>query len=109
MYVFLLLYVFLCCFIYSFYLMKTQSENHPIIELVIGGSVFFLLGLVYGNCFHKRGLWIGLSSAIIHFFLIKLIYFLSIGTFSMHWFVFFINVILAGIGGILGTFFKKIF
>lgn len=108
-YLFLIIYVLLCCFIYSFYLTNTMTNNSKLIELLIGGTTFLLIGLVYANSIHKKGLLVGLATGIIHYLLIRVIYYLSTGIFSYNILTMLIFVLLSTIGGILGILFKKIF
>lgn len=108
-YIALILFVLVVCFCYTFYLSKTQKENNLIIELLIGGVSFLILGLFYGNAVHKKGLFVGIGTAILHLGLIKLIIFLSTGTFHLDILQISIMILCSGIGGILGICFKKIF
>ena len=108
-YLFLIIYVLLCCFTYSFYLTKTLSNSSKIIELLIGSTTFLLLGLVYSNSIHKKGLLIGLITGLLHYLLIRLIYFLICGQFSITLLPMLIFTLASSIGGILGILFKKIF
>lgn len=102
------LYVGIVSFIYSFYIMKTQKDINPIIEVIIGASSFFIMGLLFSNFIHKKGLIVGIISAIINILLIHFIYFLSMGKFNISILPFIIYTISSGIGGILGVNFKKI-
>ena len=72
-YLFLMIYVLLCCFIYAFFLHNNKITESIIIELLIGSSTFLLLGTLYSNHIHKKGLLIGCITGIIHYLLIKLI------------------------------------
>lgn len=107
LYSFIILYCITVFFLYSFYLMKYNKEN-VIIEIIIGISIFFIIGLCYGNFIHKKGLIVGIISGSIHIFLIKLIYFMSVGDINMNWIVILIYILSSGIGGLIGIMFKKI-
>ena len=64
--------------------------------------------MCYGNFIHKKGLIVGIISGSIHIFLIKLIYFMSVGEINMNWIVILIYILSSGIGGLIGIMFKKI-
>ena len=108
--------IYLCCiayilvtvFVYSFYLIKTHSNSNNIVELILGITAFILLGLLYANMIHKKGLIIGLLVGALHLLLINFIYFLSTGNFDIKPLPFIIYIISSGLGGILGISFKKI-
>ena len=106
-YTFLISYILLCSFIYSFYL--TKNNESKIIELIIGSTTFFLLGTLYSNTIQKKGILIGLLTGIIHYMLIRIIYYLTNNTFNINIITLIIFTISSTIGGILGIFFKKIF
>jgi len=107
-YLFLMVYVLLCCFIYAFFLHNNKITESIIIELLIGSSTFLLLGTLYSNHIHKKGLLIGCITGIIHYLLIKLIVYLSTSTFNFNIIYFLILTTSSTIGGILGLLFKKI-
>mgnify|MGYP005765547069 CR=1 len=108
-YLSLILFVLLVCFVYAFYLNKTNQEYHPVLKLFIGSISFLLLGLFYGNAVHKRGIFVGLFVAVVHLLLLKLIFFLSVGNYMFTPLSSAIYILCSGIGGILGISFKKIF
>lgn len=103
-----ILYIAVTSFIYAFYIIKTQSDSNKIVELLIGSSSFLLLGFLYSNYIHKKGLIIGLATGCIHILLINLIGLLALGEFSFKVLPYSIFIISCGIGGILGVNFKKI-
>lgn len=108
-YTFLMIYILTCCFIYSFYLMKTANNYSNITKIIIGGTTFLMIGLTYGNSIHKHGLWIGTLMGFIHLFVIKITYYLAIGEFTLELLPTIIYILCSALGGILGIFFKKIF
>ena len=103
-----IIYIAITSFIYAFYIIKTHSDNNKIIEIIIGSTSFLLLGFLYSNFIHKKGLLIGIITGFIHIFLINLIGFLALGEFSFKLLPYSIFIISCGIGGILGVNFKKI-
>ena len=107
-YLITILYVVIISFIYSFYIMKTSNNSNVYIELLIGSSSFLLLGLLYGNAIHKKGIWVGLIVGLLHILLIHFVYFLISGSFNLKILPAIIYTICSGIGGILGVNFKKI-
>ena len=108
-YVFLILYLTVSTTIYTIYINKTNHDFSIFGKLLIGGFAYMLLGFTYGNAVHKKGLLIGLAAGLAHFFLIELIYFLCTGIFHFEVLRFFINVLLAVVGGMLGVNVKKLF
>lgn len=102
------IYLFLISFFYSIYLLKTGNDSSIIFELAIGASLFIILGFLYGNVIHKRGLLIGIIIGITHIFLLYLIIFLATSAFNFNLFLFFIYLISSIIGAIFGINFKKI-
>lgn len=107
-YICCIIYILITVFIYAFYLIKTNNNSNNIIELILGVSAFLLLGLLYSNMIHKKGLITGLLVGSIHLILINFIHFLATGNFNIKVLPFIIYIISSGIGGILGIFFKKI-
>ncbi len=108
-YVFLVVYVVLAAVLYSTYIVKTNQDFNLIAKLVVGGLAYLLVGFAFGNAIHKKGLIVGLLVGVIHFFLLKLIFFLSKGQFNFEILPFLIQITLAGVGGLLGVNLKKIF
>ena len=108
-YTFLFIYILLCCFIYSFCLINNKITESLIIEIIIGSSTFLLLGTLYSNSVHKKGLLIGSLVGTVHYLLIRVICFLAGHPFNFNIFLFLIYTISSTIGGILGLLFKKIF
>ncbi|MGM9970573.1 MAG: TIGR04086 family membrane protein [Anaeroplasma sp.] len=102
------LYLFIVAFVYSFYISKTNKNENLIVEVILGSTAFLLLGTLYGNYVHKKGLILGILIGIIHILLIKFIYFLAIGDFNLSILPTIIYTITCGIGGILGVNIKKI-
>lgn len=103
-----IIYILITAFIYSFYLIKTNNDSNLIVELILGITSFLLLGLLYGNMIHKRGLIVGIIVGLIHILLINLIFFLSTGNFEFKIFPIIIYTISSALGGLLGITFKKI-
>lgn len=101
-------YTICIAFIYSFYISKSQANTSPIIELLIGGSSYFVLGMLMSNAIHKRGLIIGLFTGIITIIAIHLVYLLARGIYNFKILPCIIYIISCTIGGILGVNFKKI-
>lgn len=108
-YLFFILYLFLSSAIYSLVIYFNKNNFNPIIQIIIGSIGYLLIGFCYGNAIHKKGLLFGLLIGLVHFFLIKGIFFLAQNTFDFSFLLLGIDVLLAGIGGILGMNFKKIF
>lgn len=108
-YVFLILYLTVATTIYTIYINKTNHDFSTLGKLIIGGIAYLMLGFTYANAVHKKGLIIGLLAGIVHFFLIELIYFLCTGIFNFEILPFFISILLATIGGMLGVNIKKLF
>lgn len=101
-------YILITVFVYSFYLIKTNSNSNTIIELILGITAFLLLGLLYSNMIHKKGFLVGALVGFLHLLLINLIYFLATGNLDIKILPFIIYIISSSIGGILGINFKKI-
>lgn len=108
-YVFLVLYLSVATIIYTLYINKTNQDFNLLAKLIIGGIAYLMLGFTYANAIHKKGFLIGIIVGIVHFFLIELIYFLCKGIFQFEVLPFFINVLLASVGGMLGVNIKKLF
>lgn len=107
-YLITIVYTICIAFIYSFYISHNMVNTSPIIELIIGGSSYFILGMLMANAIHKKGLIVGLLTGIITILFIHLVYLLSKGEFNFKLLPCLIYTILCGIGGILGVNFKKI-
>ena len=103
-----LIFVFLLCFIYAFYLLKSGNNSSKIIEISIGSISFILLGLLYSNSIHKRGLIVGLLVGLIHISLISLLIFLTEGNYNFKIIPSITYVFSSSLGGTLGILFKKI-
>lgn len=103
-----IIYILLMSFIYSFYLIKSGNDSNKVMELILGISAFILLGILYSNMIHKRGLIVGLIVGAIHILLIHFIFFLSAGSFELKVLPFIIYMISSGFGGVIGMSFKKI-
>lgn len=108
-YLFVLIYVLLSSFIYALILNSSKGDFNALGKLIIGGLGFFFLGFAFGNAFHKKGLLVGLITGLVHFFLVKLSVFLAIQEFDFSVLIFFIQILLSGIGGLLGVNLKKLF
>lgn len=107
-YICCIIYILVVAFIYSLYLMKTNHNSNKIVELIFGITTFLLLGILYGNMIHKRGLIVGLIASITHVLLIGLVFFLSTGSFEIKILPAVIYVVSSSLGGVLGITFKKI-
>lgn len=103
-----ILYILLITFIYSVFLIKSKNDSNVIFEIIIGATAFIVLGLLYGNMIHKKGLIVGLIVGILHILLINLIFFLASGEFELSPLLAIIYTISSGLGGVLGLTFKKI-
>ncbi|MDE6656493.1 MAG: TIGR04086 family membrane protein [Anaeroplasmataceae bacterium] len=108
-YLFLVLYLTIATAIYTIYINKSNQDFNLITKLVLGGVAYMMLGFTYANAVHKKGLLVGLFVGIVHFLIIELIYFLCTGIFPFEILPFFISILLAGIGGMLGVNLKKLF
>lgn len=107
-YIITLFFILLTTFIYSYLLINNKITESIIIELIIGFLTFLLLTTMYSNHIHKKGLLVGMLTGLIHYLLIKLIFFLSNGTFNFNIIYFLIILTSSTLGGILGLLFKKI-
>ena len=107
-YLILLIYLIISLSIYAIYIMKTYNNQNIIINLIIGAFFYVLVGLLYSNHIHKRGLIVGILSSIIHLFILKFILLLTDSDVTFHLVEIIINIICGGIGGFLGIIFKKI-
>lgn len=108
-YLFILIYVLLSSLIYAFILNSSKGDFNALGKLIVGGLGFFFLGFAFANAFHKKGLLIGLIVGLIHFFIVKLSIFLAIQEFDFSVLIFFIQLLMSGIGGLLGVNLKKLF
>ena len=105
----ILIYILLYGIIYSAVILKTNNNINLIVTLIFSSILFGIIGFGYANHFHKYGLLIGLGVVFIHLLMIKLIYFISTNSFNIHAILVSIEIIVGGIGGILGSNIKKIF
>lgn len=107
-YCFCIIYILIVGLIYSFYLMKTNNNSNQIMELVMGITNYLLLGLLYANMIHKRGLIVGLLAGVFHLFLFQVIFYLIGNSFNLQLLPSIIYIISSCCGGLLGITFKKI-
>jgi hypothetical protein len=107
-YLILLIYLIISLSIYAIYIMKTYNNQNIIINLIIGSCFYLLVGLLYSNHIHKRGLIVGALASLIHLFVLKFVLMLTGSEVSFHILEIIINIICGGIGGFLGILFKKI-
>ena len=107
-YLILFLYLIVSIFSYAIYIINTGNNEHIIINLIIAAVFYLLVGLLYSNHFHKRGLLIGLLSSFCHIIFLKVILLLMKQDVSFNIYELLINTICGGIGGFLGILFKKI-
>ena len=68
-----------------------------------------IIGFCYANHFKKRGLIIGILIVLIHLIIIYLIKYFSTNTLDLNAIKIGIQVLVGGIGGILGSNVKKVF
>ncbi|MBE6137184.1 MAG: TIGR04086 family membrane protein [Erysipelotrichaceae bacterium] len=101
-------YILLISFIYSFYLIKSNNDSNNIFLLILGITTFILLGLLYGNMIHKKGLIVGILVGLSHILLINLIFFLATQEFNISFILIMIYTISSALGSVLGMTFKKI-
>ena len=105
----LLIYLLIYSLAYAIYINKTYNNINIIITLIFNSLGFLILGFCYGNNIQKRGLIIGLLTAIIHFIIIKLLYYFGSNIFEINALKTCILILSGGIGGLLGGNIKKIF
>jgi hypothetical protein len=103
-----MIYLLFAFGMYSLYIINTENNYSYFVGLVLFALFFILLGLLFGNHIHKKGLIFGILLSIIHLFLIKIIILLATGDFTFNIFSFLIYSICGGIGGFLGINFKKL-
>ncbi len=108
-YLLFFLYMLVASFLYTLYLMLSNQDFSYIMKLIIGGIGFILLGCSYANAIHKKGLIIGMIIGIVHYFILKLIFFLAFSTFDFSFLLLGILTLCSAIGGLLGIQMKKIF
>ena len=102
-------YILIYGFSYALYINKTGNNINLIIPLIFNGIGFLILGFGYGNHFQKKGLIIGLLVSLVHFFLLKIIYYFASNKFDINALGICIIILLGGIGGLIGGNIKKIF
>jgi putative membrane protein (TIGR04086 family) len=88
--------------------MKTNNNQDVIINFIISVFFYLLIGLLYSNHFHKKGLIIGILASFIHLFVFKLILLVFKQEPSFNILLIVIYSVCGGIGGFLGILFKKI-
>ncbi len=103
------MYLTLSTLIYTFYINKTNNDFNLIIKLILMGFAYFLLGFLYANIIHKKGLFIGILVGTIHYFLIQIIFFLINNNFNFQLLPFTIYLLSTTIGALLGVNMKKLF
>lgn len=106
-YVILILFLFLSFGSYAIYIFNSEKNYSYLMGLIIAALFFILLGFLFGNHIHKKGLIFGCLLAVIHLFLIKLIVLLATNDYTFNPLSFSIYTICGGIGGFLGINFKK--
>lgn len=107
-YLVLFIYLFITLLIYSLLISKMNLALNKYVLITILGIGFLLLGFLYGNMLHKKGIIIGIIIGIIHYFLLYLIFMISNFEISFNIINMLLYSVLSGIGGILGVNFKKI-
>lgn len=108
-YILLFIYLMISTLIYTAYINKTNNDFNLIIKLIIGGIAYLLLGFLYANIIHKKGLIVGILVGIIHYFIIQIIIFLINNIFNFQLLPFIIYLLSTAIGGLLGVNIKKLF
>ncbi len=108
-YLLLFIYLILSTLKYSFNINNTYNDFNLIIKLILTGSAYFMLGFLYTNIIHKKGLIIAILVGIIHYSLIQVISFLMNNDFNFQILPFFIYMISTIAGGLLGVNLKKLF
>lgn len=103
-----IIYIIIISLIYSSYLIKTNNNSSNIFELIFGISTFILIGILYGNMVHKKGLFVGLISGIIHLIIINFIIYILTNELNLNFILILIYISSSALGGILGLTFKKI-
>jgi putative membrane protein (TIGR04086 family) len=103
------IYILLYGLVYSLIISKTLTNLNTTVTLIVSSIGLGLLGFGYANHFRKRGLIIGIIVVIIHLLIIKLISFFSTNVFDINALKVCIQILMGGIGGILGGNIKKIF
>lgn len=107
-YLVLFTYLFLALLVYSLLITKMNLGLNKYALITILGIGFILLGFLYGNMLHKKGIIIGIIMGLLHYLLLFLIFKLSGFNIEFNIINMLLYSILAGIGGILGVNFKKI-
>ena len=105
----ILLYMLIYGLIYSIIILKTSTNISILFILIFSSIGMAVISFCYGNHFKKYGLIVGLVTTIIHLLIIKLIYYFSSNTFEINALKVSIQIIVGGIGGIIGSNVKKIF
>ena len=103
----LIAYLLLSALIYSLYIIKTYNNHNVIIYLIISLIFYMLIGLLYANHFHKKGLIIGILASLSHLLIIKFILYLFKLEPTINVTLTIIYSLIGGIGGFLGIMFKK--
>lgn len=105
-YFLLFLYLVLTASLYIIYLNKNFGIN-IYIEYFIMVFFFFMLGFVYSNHIHKKGLLVGLLISIFHIIIFNIIFLLTGININTSILKIIINILFGTLGGILGLRFKK--
>jgi hypothetical protein len=107
-YLILFSYLFISTSLYGIYIIKTNNNENIIINHIISIFFYILIGFLYSNHFHKKGLIIGILASIVHLFVFKLILLIFKQNPSFNLLSIVIYSISGGIGGFLGIVFKKL-
>ena len=103
------IYILAYSLIYSLVISKTGNNINIIVTLTISSIGMGIIGFCYANHFKKRGLIIGILIVLIHLIIIYLIKYFSTNTLDLNALKIGIQVLVGGIGGILGSNVKKVF
>lgn len=108
LYILFFLYVFIGFMIYSLLISKLNLEMNNYVLITLSSLGFLLLGVLYGNMIHKKGLLVGIFIGVIHYLLFYSILKLTKSEVEFNVINMLLFTVLASIGGILGVNFKKI-
>lgn len=108
LYIIFFLYVFLSFMIYSLLIKNLNLNMNNYILITLSSLGFLLLGVLYGNMIHKKGIIVGLVVGLAHYLIFYFILHLTNNELNFDFINMILFTILSSIGGILGVNFKKI-
>lgn len=108
LYVLFFLYIFISFMIYSLLISKLNLNMNNYVLITLSSLGFLLLGILYGNMIHKKGIIVGLVVGLTHYLLFFLILHIFNNQVNFNSINMILYTILSSIGGILGVNFKKI-